>query len=553
MGSFNAKDSGVIIWNNTVYTYDKIDRVIGGIDGTSNKPVIDLSQNAHYLKKFKGTLLRDSGDPNSSSTVSTFLSEVEPDEFLDERLMYLDDSSGDIWTITGYDGSTVGSITWQNQYQTKALNIKQLNINGDGDQSTYVYFEYDPINELLKLKDDQGDLADLQVDNLKFNIYNGADTNVTNIQDNEVLLLSQITDPSQNTDAFCAVKRLEETGLTITGYESNIDGGQTGESDNFDKWYIDGDLPGDLEAGDYIQIDGLEENSNESINGYYRVSTFNDESQTGTNEITTDRTFNALEADIDQPTLQTGNSGSIYKDNSAILKWENNYDNGTGENTGRFVLIDREDNLLPLKVGSLQIGEENASFYGLFMNTLISSEAQFENINWSDRSNEWIYVDVDNLTLTEDILINGNNLKLEFKPGCTIDMNGYIIDISGNTNVTIKGGIWTNTGTGVDTIIDMGDCINCRLENMIFENCIANTCIIGDTLMENCVINNIKIDDSNNFNILINDIYNSNVMECWLDSPGTGTEVVNIYNSNFVGFIDGEPEIYNTESDQTGE
>jgi hypothetical protein len=555
MGSFNPKELDIIVWNNNIYTYDKIDRVIGGIDGTSNKPVIDLSQNSHYLKKYKGNILRGTLDPNTDPDVLTYLNSIDLDNLTPNHILYFKEDDMSVWTIdkTSYL-ETVDSITWLSQYDNYKLNVKGVELNGDGNKATYIYFDYDSDNEVLKIKDENGDLADLQVKDLNFNVY-GSGSEITKLEDNEILLLSHITNSSQNQDAFYSVKRLEDTPLTITGFERNIDGGQTGTDDDYDLWHIDGDINPNLVVGDFIQISNITEGVGDDINGYYRVLSSND--QTGFNYIKTDRNFKVIEASSDQP---TGLNGIIQKDNAVSIKWDNDYDNGTGEDPGIWTLIDKDNNLLPLKVSGLQIDGQEPEFLNLFINTIITNEAEF-NLFFNNgnivRSNEKVFVKHNPLadyTLSNNIIIEGDNLHIEFGPGVEIDLNGYSVIFNNNTgtqeNIIFKGGIWYDSTTGGSLngyYFDLSNSINSKLEDMVIENCEADKCIIGNSSMEFCNINNIKLDSNSNiFNILIDNIYNSNLMEVWLENTDTGKELLNIYNSNFVGFLNGESTIYNT-------
>jgi len=359
MGSFNPKTSNLIVFNDTVYTYDKADRVMGSLSGQSNAPVIDLAANSAYLKKFKGTVLRGTDDPNTSTTVATYLAGVTFDEFFPNRIIYFKTDDGSLWTVKESTYlETAASVEWENNYTSTSLNVKSLKLNGDGDDNSYIYFEYDNLTKTLSLKDENNDLASIQVDELNFNVYDGNEDDVTKIADNEILLMYQIVDDTENDDAYFAVKRLVSlsTPVTISSFEMN-----TGETSiNEDTWTTTAGDSADLVNNDYVQVSGIDEDTGEIINGYYRVKSYDGST------LVTDRDFKAIVADSNK----SGLSGELYKDNAAMIKWN--------ESDSRFELVTRDGELLGLSLDSLQLNGVDAGFYSFFINTVISNQTEFD-------------------------------------------------------------------------------------------------------------------------------------------------------------------------------
>lgn len=530
MGSFNPKASNLIIFNNTVYTYDKTDRVLGGLTGVSNAPILDLSANSAYLKKFKGTILRGTEDPNTSSTVSTYLDGVTFDEFFPNRILYFKTDDGSLWTVdeTSYD-ETAASVLWVNNYTTVSLNVKALKLNGDGDDSTYIYFEYDNLTKTLSLKDETDALANIQVDELKFNVYDGEEDDITKIADNEILLMYHIEDDTENDDAFFAVKRLEPltTSVTISAFEM-----ESGVDE--DTWTTTAGNAADLVNNDYVQVSGLVEGEGENINGYYRVKSYD-----GTS-LVTDRNFKAIVADEDE----SGLSGELYKDNAAMIKWN--------ETSEIFELVTRDGDLLGLSVESLQINGVDAGFYSFFINTVISNQVEFDAFfddTDLDIEGEWVYVKSGDYEMSNDITVISDNCKIEFADGCNIDLKGYSFDISGTENVSVIGGTYTNTGGSVSNVFDISDCTFCRLENMIFSDITGDTCITGSSdtggSTENCGLYRIRIEEGNDFDININDVQNSCLIDCYLYNTESGNlNYSGLNNCVFIGFLDGESNVF---------
>ena len=57
------------VFNSQVYIFDNDDLVLGGLNGASNIPVKQLADNSSYLKKFKGRIIRGTGEPTATGNV----------------------------------------------------------------------------------------------------------------------------------------------------------------------------------------------------------------------------------------------------------------------------------------------------------------------------------------------------------------------------------------------------------------------------------------------------------------------------------------------------
>jgi hypothetical protein len=331
-------------FSDSIYYFEPIDQVLGGLTGPSNRPVKMLADNTAYLKKFKGNLIRGNGAPSDA-----VLTGYSIDANTNNNTIYLDEVTGAFWKRTGTN-------TWQNTYAGATLNVKEVKFNNNGIDSQYVFLRYNATSNQLELRNSADTAyADLRVGTL---IFDSADTEggtISKFIDKEIIILNNITDASENQDGFFSVKLLiDETLATVTSFEVKGLNGHTN-----DKFYYSGSLTTPISAGDYIQIKGIPELASEKINGFYKVDSV------GVGYIITNNIFKSLNSQ----TEKTGLTGSVSKDNSAQLRWDNAHD--------RWELRKRDGTLLPLNVSGLLINGVAVSFIA---DRVISTTVQFDEI-----------------------------------------------------------------------------------------------------------------------------------------------------------------------------
>lgn len=430
MGNYTGVDTS---FNYNIYIYEAEDFVLGGLTGTSNIPIKQLADNSAYLKKFKGRIIRGTGDPDSNT-----LNDLDTDSNTTSNTLYLDENSGAFWKPDDQNGTT-----WTNIYKSVVMNVKQLRINNNGDDTDYFKLVYNESANRLEIRDKNDVLADVRVGKVAYNSIDGESLTQSHFADQEILLLFDIVDHTENNDAYFSVKRLEAlANLTITDLDV---GDQSGETT--DEWTVtvsSGVLSDYISSGDYIQITGIDEDSGEEINGYYLVNTVND----GGPSFTTYRTFNSVDG-----TNKTLQSGNIYLDVASLIKWDE---------TNQYWSLERRDGtLLPLNCAGFFI---DGVATGFLADRVITTSAQFtelfENLDSGEdtcylKKPETNYVDIiesefiaikpnvdtadGSYTLNNNVEILGNNVEIKTFAGAYIKAgaNNISFKIKDNTYMPI--------------------------------------------------------------------------------------------------------------------
>jgi len=350
MTTYNGDSS---TYNSGIYIFENADLVLGGLAGTSNVPIKELADNSSYIKKYKGKIILGSGEPDSTGGAD--LTGIVIDSDSQDNILYMDETTGSFWKP-----ADAGITSWTNIYKSAVLNVKGIKINNAGDESDYFEFSYNGSTNTLELKDEDGNYGDVRVGKVTFDTVDGSSLSISRIADDEILLLFDITQTSENSDGFYSVKRLEDiSGVTITQVEeySALD---------TDTWTVTLDtgitLSSVISPNDYVQARGIVEGTGEEINGYYRIIAVS------TDSFTTFRSFNPVFISGTGSTI-TGQSGSLSLDNSAMLKWD--------DTNTQFSLEKRDGTLLPLNIAGLEINGVPAGFYA---DRVISTQTQFDEL-----------------------------------------------------------------------------------------------------------------------------------------------------------------------------
>lgn len=408
MGNYNGDET----YSPSIYIFEDTDLVLGGLNGTSNVPIKQLANNTSYLKKFTGSFLHGTIEPTASTLTGFNL-----DANSINNILYLNTVDGSIWKLT-----SISPVTWVNTYKTATLNVNGLSLNNNGDTADVLTFTYNAPEKTLELKDEFGNYGNIKVGRISFDTLESEQLNFSRVADSELILLYEITNNTENADAMFSVKRLQDIPqITVTGYTVGV---------TEDTWTVtlsSGVLSDYLTSNDFVQIKGFNENTGEIINGYYKLNFVS------TNYFSTIRTHNAIIAD--NPTSQTGDTGTLSKDISAMIRWNNsqNY----------FEFVDRQNNLLPINCSGFFV---NNIASGFVADRVISSNLQFNQLfsdNIATGSNicylkkpetgytdiiekEYIYLKANTDTvdghyeLFNYVEILGSNIKIESAPGITI-------------------------------------------------------------------------------------------------------------------------------------
>ena len=344
--------TGLPNYNSQIYIFDPSDFVLGSENGTSNIPIKELADNTTYLKKFKGVLLKGNGDPNISSP----LSGVTLDDDNLNNTLYLDEDTGNFWKLTQIDPS----IVWVNSYANANLTVKSLRLNEDGDVNDYVELSYDSSDNTLQITDTASQLADLKLNTLNTDSIKSNNGDITGVVDQEILLLFDITQESENADGYFSAKVMEDAPVTIIG----LDQAQTGETvDTWTSSVSSGVLSDYLVFGNgadvYINIRNITEGVSDDLNGYYKVVSVDD----GLSTFTTDTSFKSAIG------VYNGSNGFVSVDNSAQIKY-----NFTDE-TWEFIKRDGTD--LEISVSSIVINDKPTGFIA---DRLINNDSDFNDL-----------------------------------------------------------------------------------------------------------------------------------------------------------------------------
>lgn len=422
MGSY-AGDQSSYFPSITIFETDTL--VLGGIDGPDNIALKQLADSGSYIKKFKGRIVRGTGVPNAST-----LSGFNADANVVTNTLYLDEATQSFWKPNDSIGST-----WTNFTKAAKLNIKGLKLNDAGDDTDFLKLEYDAANNRLMVKKPDNTLGNIRVAKVIFNQIDGEALDTAKIVDSEIILLFDIASEAQNQNAQYAVKRLSDIpALVVTAWDNT----------NPDSKFTFNTAPAPyLAVNDYVQIRELPEDTGDNINGYYLVKTI------GGNFIEVDQNYKKIVANA---TAETGLSGSISKDNSAMIMWN--------ETAGYWELRDRAGNLLSINVGGLYINgvlseiipdrvvRNNLDYMEIFAHVETGQDTCYlkkpETGYTEYIKNEWIIIrpNEDSADGSYDVLNNieipKSNLKLEFYPGATFKFLGnYTVRVRNDSDAPV--------------------------------------------------------------------------------------------------------------------
>jgi hypothetical protein len=448
-------------FNTEVYIFSSEDFVLGELDGTSNIPLKQIAENTAYLKRFKGRIIYGTGTPSTGSIPT----DMVLDSYSIYNVLYLDETTGSFWKLT-----SISPITWSNITKSTVLNVAGLKINNAGNDAEYFEFKYNSTTNTLELLDSYGNYGNVKVGTVYYNTIDSrtiTDIEFVNIVDSELLLLANIEDESQNQDAFFSVKRLEDISeITVTSFYRKDESVYVD-----DTWYVSvssGTVLSDyISDGDYVEIQGIDEESGEEINGYYKVSYVND----ALNYFRTSSDFRSAFAFNDY----TGLSGTMSKDNSAQIRW-----NATDV---RWELKTRNGNLLPLQISNFI--NESGIPVGFIADRVISTTSQFDALfNNVVTGEDVCYLRKPETNYTEDI----ENEFIYIKPNSDVGSNG---EYTLNNMVQIMGSnikIETTKGTKINTVSGAGF----RMRNeapMIVNPNVSYTSTIIEIQAENARLN----------------------------------------------------------------
>ena len=446
-------------FNSSIYIFEPTDFVVGdsnGIEGTSNVPIKQLADNTAYLKKFKGHLLRGTGDPTAGNLVG-----ISTDSNILENTLYLDENTGNFWKPTSEDGSS-----WDNIYTSAKLNVNGLRINDSGDETDFLELRYNGTSKQIELVDKFGNFADLRVGSLKFNGIDGSTSTSSQILDDEIILLSEITNQSENSDGFFSVKNLQDiSSITITSFEESSGG--TGSTE--DKWNITfspgstGEILSDvLSVGDRIQVKGFTENTGQVINGFYEITEIVDEMETGFQtgdsvHFKTSRSFGSINAGLYD---SSNGTGSLSIDNSAQIRWNTTQ--------GRFELRKRDGSLLSLNVKNLFLNGTPIEFYA---DRVISSQEEYDRLfNHTDTGSNICFLknpDDNYLSNIENeyiVVKPKEDGSLEYDQDCTLEIQGSNVRIEFIDGTKLK---FTNTGLSIKSLNDTNMVVDSKGTNFL--------------------------------------------------------------------------------------
>ena len=430
MGTY-AGDSST--YNSSIYIFDPSDFVIGAENGTTNVPVKQLADNSSYLKKFKGTILRGNGTP----TVAVLPSNFDLDSDVTTNLLYLDEDTGNFWKPTD-----ITATNWENIYRSASLNVGSLRLNEDdgtaADETNYLDIKFDSLlNELQVLETDGTTLGDFKVDKMNVGSLQSSDGGDTiNVSEDEILILFNITNNGENSDAFFSAKNMEDLdGVSITSFETDYlsDG-------SLDKWNLTlstGDLTNLVYsngANVFINIYSFSELTGQVINNYYKVVDVVDATDTGetSSYITTDRTFQAMNVTPYSPT--NNSTGLISIDNSAQIKWDTTLQ--------QWSFIKRDGTSLSINANGFIINGVNVGFIS---DTIIETIAQFNSIlntgtvGGNYLTTPFYYVikphgSGNEYLLNTDLIISSSNIRIETIGGAYIKFSDNDVTIKTDNN-----------------------------------------------------------------------------------------------------------------------
>jgi hypothetical protein len=563
MGSYDVNNT---VWSENIYTFDNNDPVQGGSQGVDNKPLKELANNTASLKKYKSHVIQGSGNPNSDSTINSLTAlqdsstyaiqtfEIE-DNYI-QTLLYFDYTDGSFWRFK----TTTG--IWENLNADIDLDVSELRINKDGDVITnesYYSLKTETIDgaQRLVLREfPQNQLADLAVGTLETNSIDGT-TEVTNIVDQEVLLLADNTDTS-NQDAQFAIKRLLDIGITISKVETSID--ETGldlptDIFGYDRFTVSYDgSNGALEDyidpdnyDSYMQVD-ISDTGYSDISGYYRIAKvelFN----TGEYYFYTYKRFNKVFLDTGESEVNFSPEETALVDVSSMLQWVNS-PLETGDEDGYFQLTTRQGRLLGLNAYS--IATNNGDFGDIY-NTIITNQAQFDDFFTTTVSSTDNYVIIkQNQTelsngyyeLDRIVEITGNRNTLIFHDGARIKLTNTSAGFKINCDdIKMEVNFDTQTVGSITTpLINLFNTNNCDISTKIFN-------ITGDVGIEgtsNTTNVNLKysIDASNVLSDNVRTLENVNCNDIFSINDNTGGKNFDTCtNINIIGFIQGDAYI----------
>jgi len=411
MGLYNGNSD---VFNNSIYIFDDLDIVLGGENGISNVPIKQLTDNTSYLKKYKGSIIRGNGAPSL-----TLLNDYVIDADTANNVLYLDEDSGNFYKPVIVGGSL---DHWINIYESVVLNVAGLKIN-NGDENDYIELVYNDVDNVLEIKDDAGEFSNLRVNEIRYNVLDskGDDETQTLLADNEILLLSGISDSTGNSDGFFAVKRLENLAPNVLITEYAV-GNDTNQEDVFtftDNVSSSGDIDDIFSNGGnsiekFIEI----KNIDDDVNGYYKVNSYTFDAGSSSGTIITSRLFKPIEKDED--TTVTGLTGTIEIDNSAMIRYNNN--------KGYFELISRRGDLISLNCSGVY--QDGLSLVPS-SNLVIINQAMFDDfftnetaVKRLDLSNQKIYIKGKdtNYTLDKIVEIEGKNISVEFADNAKLEI-----------------------------------------------------------------------------------------------------------------------------------
>ena len=188
-----------------VYIINVTDKIIGGISGYDCLPFIDLQDSSSYLKKYKGYLITGSGNPSGDYGIS-----VDVDY---NNIIYFNQVNGSFWKRNT-------QTTWYSISANSILNIQNIKLNSNGDESKFVLFDLEDGPETgvqtLFMKTQNNKSAAIKLAELSCQSAEAITETQVHVEDSEILLNDHsVTSESQNSNAQYAVKNFDnDTGET---------------------------------------------------------------------------------------------------------------------------------------------------------------------------------------------------------------------------------------------------------------------------------------------------------------------------------------------------
>lgn len=196
-------------WLPTIYIIE-IDDPIEGDDpaylaagfepvGIDNLARLHNAKRTAYLQKFKGILMVSSGPPGGAMGI---IADVDTAG----NTLYCNTDDNSFWKPT-VSGNAI--VAWTNISKNVIMNVKELQVNDNGDDTDFAALKYDGIDSVL-LKNMSGAFIDLRVDTLAFDEAEGFSLIQMNSSDKEMILNFGIKQQSQNGDGRYTVKRFSD-------------------------------------------------------------------------------------------------------------------------------------------------------------------------------------------------------------------------------------------------------------------------------------------------------------------------------------------------------